>query len=236
METIKKMKRTDANAHSSYSTFSAGAAWLPVLMLFAMSMLFTGTAFGQMNIKLGATAGLNFATIATDDDEDVVYDIKTGFRGGAVADFGLHKNFSIVPELLFSQKGWKAVGKGDAEGLTQTATLNTIELPINLVLKFKVATDTRITIFPAFYTSYALSGKVKNKEDGGETVSGKLNLGKKEDEMNPLDMGLNLGLGLEVKSVFFRFQLHAGLKNMSNDKSTTANNSAVSLNLGYYIR
>jgi hypothetical protein len=188
-----------------------------------------------MDIKLGATAGFNFATIY-EVDGDLEYDIKGGFRGGAVADFGLHKNFSIMPELLFSQKGWKYAGKGAQDGFAQAATVNYIELPVNLVAKFKVAEDTRVTLFPAFYVGYALNGKVKETQKGEGTEKGKIFIGKGEDEMNPLDMGLNLGLGLEVKAVFFRFQLHGGLKNLSNEKGQTVNNSAVSLSLGYYIK
>jgi hypothetical protein len=216
------MKRTGANGKSKFSIF----------MLFALSVFITSTSLAQMNIRLGATAGGNFASVVKDEE---VLDLKAGFRGGMVADFGLHKNFSIVPELLFSQKGWKTLKDDDNPGFGQTVTINYLELPVNLVVKFKVAPETRIILFPAFYAGYALSGKIKQKDEGG-TTSMKPPFGKGEDEMNPLDMGLNLGLGLEIKSVFFRFQVHAGLKNLSNDKSETVNNTAVSLNLGYFIK
>jgi hypothetical protein len=77
-------------------------------IIFLIVTLFAQSALGQIDVKLGATAGLNFASIF---EEDEISDLKTGFRGGAVADFGLHKNFSVVPELLFSRRGWKYIGE-----------------------------------------------------------------------------------------------------------------------------
>jgi|GEM_PF-4441875 len=221
MVTINKIGRTVANRKFS------------VILLFAAAVLFSPSTFGQMKIRVGATAGLNVASLY---QKGMEFDIKSGFRGGAVVDIGLAKIFSVVPEVLFSQRGWKLVGKDDMEGMKQTASVNYVEVPVNLTLKIPVAADTKITLFPGFYAAYALSGKVKN-EAGGVSETTKVPLGKGIDDMNPLDMGLNLGLGLEIKSVFFRFQLHSGFKNLDNDKEDNAIlNSAFSLSLGYFIK
>jgi len=192
-------------------------------ILLASSLFFSQSVFAQSNIKIGATAGVNFSTITKDGE---VTDGQTGFRGGAVVDFGLSRHFSIVPELLFSQKGWKINGTG----FTQKATVNYIELPINLVIKFNVASETKLTIFPGFYAAYAISGTYKNNEE-----SDKITFGSGVEDLNPIDMGFNLGCGIEVKSVFFRFILHGGLKNLSNDPNYKADFNTVSLSLGYYF-
>jgi hypothetical protein len=223
-------RRTGANKGKKFSLLLSPFS---LLLLFAFSILFTQTSFAQMKIRLGATAGANFATLY---EKDTDYDLKTGFRGGLVADFGLHKAFSIVPEVLFSQKGWKYIGKDAYEGYSQTATVNYVEVPVSLVLKLNFSRSTRVTLFPAFYAAYAITGNAKEVQKDVSTSTGKINFGKGADEMNPLDMGLNLGLGLEVKSVFFRFQLHGGLKNLNNGgKEYTSQNSAVSLSLGYFF-
>jgi len=221
MVTINTIGRTVANRKFS------------VLLLFAAAVLFSPSTFGQMKIKLGVTAGINMAGIF---NENKLSDLNTGFRGGAVVDFGFGKFFSVVPEVLFSQRGWKMVGKDELEGMTQTATVNTVEVPVNLVLKIPVAAETKVTLFPGFYAGYALSGKAKVSEKGGSTQTIKVPVGKGVDDMNPLDMGFNLGLGLEIKSVFFKVQVHEGLKNLSNDKSVTNTTGAFSLSLGYFIQ
>jgi len=182
--------------------------------------MFSTSAFSQSKIRIGATAGLNLAGIFNDGE---LSDLNPGFRGGAVFDFGIGKMFSVVPELLFSQRGWKYSGSGREE----TATVNYIELPINLVLKLKLASDTRLTFFPGFYAGYALSGKIK---DGGSVP-----IGSGADEMNPLDMGVNIGLGLEIKSVIFRMQVHTGLKNLNNEPEPKMETGAFSISLGYFF-
>ena len=227
MKTIKKMQRISAIGRKGIAMSSFKWA-----IMIAMCVLCTGHAFGQFKIKVGATAGFNFAALV---EEDELSDLRTGFRGGAIADFGLHKNFSIAPELLFSQRGWKYIGKDEDEGITQTAKLNYVEMPINLVVKFKVASDVKLILFPGFYVGYAFSAKLKHVEKGEGTKTGKIPLGKGMEEFNPLDMGMNLGIGIEVKSVFFRFQLHPGFKNVSNDPDYSSTNSAVSLSLGYFF-
>jgi hypothetical protein len=210
-------------------------------ILLLLAAMFAQTAFGQMKVRLGATAGANFATIserAAGATKYSTWDVVPGLRGGAVVDFGFSKFFSVVPEVVFSQKGWKSLKDKNIPGFDQTATINYVEMPIDLVLKLKVGRDVRITLFPGFYAAYALSGKIKTTTEGFGTSTETIPLGTGVDDMNPLDMGFVFGLGLEVKSLFFRFQGLGGLKNMNNDKAdkTEITNTAFSLNLGYYFK
>ena len=237
MELTNDKKRTGANKKRELSVLprhyeGRSNLFTTFSMIILLSVLFTVTAFGQMKIRYGATVGANFAGLY---EEKEMSDIKTGLRAGGVVDFGLHKNFSIVTEVLYSQRGWKYFGTGDEEGITRTASLNYVEVPINLTLKIGLGKSTKVTLFPGFYAGYALTAKMKKEEKGAGKATGKIPLGKGVDDFNPLDMGMNLGLGLEVKHVFFKIQLHPGIKNLSNDKNYSSSNSAISLSLGYFI-
>jgi len=199
-------------------------------IMIALYVLCTGTAFGQMKIKVGATAGFNFATLIVDEE---VWDLKAGFRGGAIADLGLNKYFSIVPELIFSQKGWKKFGEGEEKGITQIGTVNYVEMPVNFAVKFKLGGDVKLTLLPGLYAGYAISGKTKLSEKGVGMQTEKIPIGKGFDDYNPLDIGLDLGLGLEINSIIIRAQYHAGLKNVSNDPGYTSTTGTVSMSVGY---
>ena len=212
MNTISTFKRARANGKIKF------------LVLFTLSVLFTQTAFGQ--VKIGATMGFNVASIV--DNSDTEWGSMFGFRGGVIVDLGLAKFFSIVPEVLFSQKGFEL----DMQGTTVTTTINYIEVPVSLALKLKIARNTRITISPGAYAAYAFSGNIKTTEGDKE----KLDIGTGEDNLiSPLDFGLSLALGLEVKHVIFRFQFHPGLANISSDKTYGAVNSAISMSLGCFF-
>ena len=203
-----------------------------VLLLIVLSLLLSGSASGRGKIRIGATAGFNFAGIS---DEEESSDYMTGFRGGAIVDFGLGRFFSIVPEALFSQRGWQYIGVGEEKGITQTATLNYLEIPVNFTGKFKLRGETKITTFTGFYFAHAFSGKLKQEEEGVGKTTQKIPLGDGKEDVSPLDMGLNLGFGLELKHVFFRLQFIFGVMNISNDYFHKVNTNALSMNIGYFF-
>ena len=199
-------------------------------MLLTLSILFMDVALGQMKVRLGATAGFNFASITSGEE---MLDLKAGIRTGAVADFGFGKMFSLSPELLFCQMGWVDNG---FEGETRKATINCVQMPVNLKVKIKLVGDSRLVFIPGVYGSYALSGKAKTVFDDGDKTSNKILLGTKDGYYNPLDIGINLGMGAEIKSIMFNLQFHIGMKNISNNRSYEITNAALSLNVGYFFK
>ncbi len=85
----------------------------------------TGTGTG---IKYGVKGGYNLATYSGTDSRSSEY--KSGFTAGLYANFGIADNFSIQPEVLFSQKG---ASIDNFQGLPTTrfkTTLSYIDVPV----------------------------------------------------------------------------------------------------------
>jgi len=198
-------------------------------VLLALSVLFVASSYAQ--VRIGPSVGFNYSTLV---EKDVDNDFIMGLRAGITLDLGIAKFFSIVPEVNFSQMGYKCVYK-DA-GQTEIARLNYIQVPLNLVFKIKLDTNTRFLLFTGAYGAYAIGGNIKIKIDGGGTEKSKAPFGTNQGQINPLDIGLNLGLGLQVKKLYSKFQYNMGINSLSNNKEYAMLNGAISLSLGFFIK
>lgn len=87
------------------------------------------------NIHIGIKAGANYSNIYDSEGEEYEADGKIGFAGGLFLSLPLGKYVGIQPEVLFSQKGFKATSSvlGSDVGLTRTT--NYIDIPIFLAIK-----------------------------------------------------------------------------------------------------
>lgn len=87
------------------------------------------------NFQFGIKLGTNYANVYDEQGEEFRADGKFGFAGGVFLAIPLGSFIGIQPEVLFSQKGFKATGKllGSEYGLTRTS--NYIDAPIYLTLK-----------------------------------------------------------------------------------------------------
>jgi Outer membrane protein beta-barrel domain len=79
---------------------------------------------------LGLKAGLNYSNVYDSQGDDFNADPKYGFAGGAFLTMPIGKYFGVQPEILVSQKGFKATGRvlGGTYGLTRTTTY--IDVPL----------------------------------------------------------------------------------------------------------
>jgi len=87
------------------------------------------------NIHIGIKAGANYSNIYDSEGEEYEADGKIGFAGGLFLSLPLGKYVGIQPEVLLSQKGFKATSSvlGSDVGLTRTT--NYIDIPIFLAIK-----------------------------------------------------------------------------------------------------
>ena len=192
------------------------------LLMLCLSVLYLNVSFAQ--VKLGITAGLNGSnTSATlGNSEKTPNNIKAGFQVGAVMDYSITNHFSIVPELLFSQRG----SKGNVSSLT----LNYLQLPINGAYKFDVGNG-NFLIFGGMYVGYSLYGKLKTA--GGSAIDVKF--GSNENEYKPFDLGINAGAGYQYKKLLARLQFNPGLYNLSNIKNTSFKNTNIAVSVAYFF-
>ncbi|MDR0832911.1 MAG: PorT family protein [Candidatus Symbiothrix sp.] len=192
-----------------------------LVMLIALSAV----TMNAQGIKFGVTAGLNFSNWSGDVKDAKM---KTGFQAGVVADFALTESFSIAPELLFAQRGTKF----EAGDESSTYTLNYLQLPINALYKFSIADDSKLFIFAGPYVGYGLSGTVKEKFDG-ESDSGDIKFGSGDGKLNPLDFGINAGVGYQYTKFFIKAQYGLGFGNLSNSSKESIKNGSIGISVGY---
>ena len=86
-------------------------------------------------LHLGLKIGTNYSNVYDAQADNFVANGKFGFVGGGFLAIPIGKYLGIQPELLFSQKGFKANGSTLGVDYDVTRTTNFIDVPILIALK-----------------------------------------------------------------------------------------------------
>ena len=116
-------------------------------------------------LKLGFKAGVNFSNVYDEEGQDFVAQGKTGFAAGAFVAIPIGKFFGVQPEVMYSQKGFKAVGKILGFDYNYTRTTTFVDIP--LLLQIKPIPMLSIVAGPQF--SYLL--ETKNEFNGSSSTT-----------------------------------------------------------------
>lgn len=108
-------------------------------------------------IHIGAKIGMNYANVYDTEGEEFDADPKLGLAAGAFLSIPIGTYIGIQPEVLFSQKGFKATGSVLGSEYEFTRTTNYIDIPIYLALK----PSSFLTIVAGPQFSYLMSRKDK---------------------------------------------------------------------------
>jgi len=108
-------------------------------------------------IHIGAKIGMNYANVYDTEGEEFDADPKLGLAAGAFLSITIGTYIGIQPELMFSQKGFKATGSVLGSEYEFTRTTNYIDIPIYLALK----PSSFLTIVAGPQFSYLMSRKDK---------------------------------------------------------------------------
>lgn len=220
-----------------------------ILVLFVITMNVSAQYRRSSNgeFRLGITTGLNFSNMNIKEDgknTDNNYSAKTGFKIGAIAEYAFNDYFALSPELIFTQRGFKEKVSESYYGMTMSGeakmNINYFQLPVHAVVMYPINKNLKIKGIVGPYFGYAFSGKIKSEatiKGSGMSTSAdseeKLKFGSGEDEVNPFDIGLTIGAGIEFSSFFFRLQYDFGFGNLSNDDYSTVKNRNFGLSIGY---
>ncbi|MBU0940371.1 MAG: PorT family protein [Bacteroidetes bacterium] len=178
------------------------------ILLVAVLAVLGFVSGSAQEIKFGAKAGLNFASVRGENSD--VYDTVTAFNLGAVAEIPLSEKISFQPEILFS-------GQGYSFG-NDIAALNYLNVP--LMGKYYVTKGLSLEAGPQ--VGFLLSAKTDNADVK--------NLFKK------IDFGVNAGLGYKLENgLNFSARYNLGLSNISSVANTTNKNAVVQLSVGYFF-
>ena len=139
------------------------AATLVVLLMASISFAQDGTD-DRDELKFGIKAGVNFANVYDEKGDEFVADGKAGLAAGAFVSIPLGKLFGIQPEVMYSQKGFKASGSVLGFGYDYKRTSTYLDIP--LLLQVKPSSYFTILAGPQF--SYLL--ETKNEFNGASST------------------------------------------------------------------
>lgn len=126
---------------------------------------------GGFKIKVGLRGGANYVNVASDQlsASNVNIDPILGYHGGLILNFG-GKTFSVQPEILYSQIGFKVSATQVGSLLVSESKVNTIAVPVLLKLSFG-GDKLKFFVNGGGYGSYALNGTQKSTFSGTTTSS-----------------------------------------------------------------
>lgn len=197
-------------------------------------MLCGAMATTQAQTRIGVKAGFNNAYLSTEQNEFTQR--RAGWHAGLVADMSISDNFSIQPQLLLSNKGYRTkditltTPAGQVTVPSVSYRFTYLELPVNIIFKPKVGSG-RLLVGAGPYVAMAIGGKAgdeKIKFDGkksSEAGDGKMHAKR-------FDLGANALLGYELKNgLFFNLNYSRGFSNVYADGKSK--NNYFGLSVGY---
>jgi hypothetical protein len=197
---------------------------LIILLILASSNLNAQTRFGikggvnlaKMSLK---SSGLSF------DPKSVI-----GFHAGLISEISISDNLKVQPGVLFSTKGSKYEISFLEETFETTISPGVVEVPINLLYYFGSG-STRFSIFGGPYVAYGFMGKTEIEGTSEDIKFGTTD----EDDMNPLDYGVNIGAGVNLGSFLISAQYGIGLANLAPDTSgdVEMKNTVIGISVGF---
>ncbi|CAN5471744.1 porin family protein [soil metagenome] len=183
----------------------------------------------RMTPKFGIKGGLNLSNLYITDVQDE--NVKLGGHFGVFAKLPITTGVSIMPELLYTNKGTKATYNNAIQGSGEYRfNLNYIELPLSFV--FNVVKN--FNIHAGGYASYLTSANVKNLHDGN--INGVTNLNA--ENFNRADFGLLGGIGLDIDNVTIGARYSYGLRqvgqpgSLAGELTKDSKNSNLSMYIG----
>lgn len=189
------------------------------LLLMAAVAVFGLSNMNAQEVKFGAKAGVNFATIGGDDTDGIKS--RTAFHIGGVAEISISDKFSVQPELLYSAQG----AKQDFEGTEVEVNYDYLNVPI--MAKYYVAEGFSIEAGPQVGLLLSAKGKA-----AGEEVDIK-------DFTSGIDFALGLGAGYRLDSgLNFSARYNLGLSNVNDGEGSDEfknQNNVFQISVGYFF-
>ncbi|HTG66569.1 MAG TPA: porin family protein [Flavobacterium sp.] len=186
--------------------------YLMVLLLGVLTISNAQQRFSRQSHG-GIKGGYNLSAVSFDGEGETAQ--RHGFHIGVYGESFINNNFSVQPELLFSQQGYKIENSSG----TFTQKLNYINLP----LMFKAYPSHNFFLETGPQIGFA----VTHKEEYDGVFSG-----SEEFEPDSFDWGMNFGAGLKTDSgVSIGVRYHLGLGDLYD--SERAQNRVWMFSLGF---
>ncbi|MAZ72452.1 MAG: hypothetical protein CMC70_04830 [Flavobacteriaceae bacterium] len=214
------------------------------VLLIAIAIFSFGIMQAQ-DIRFGAKAGVNFASIGGDETDGI--EGKTGFHIGGLVEIMLTDQFAIQPELLYSAQGAKFEETDSEDGISVTVTDKTKLDYINLPIMAKYYVTEGLALEAGPQIGFLVSANAETELDISgiddpefiEFIEDEFGVGDQDisDGTSGIDFGLGLGASYRLDmGVFFGARYTLGLSNI-NDFEGSDNfkqqNNVFQVSVGY---
>ncbi|MEC4005727.1 porin family protein [Flavobacterium sp. SUN052] len=179
-------------------------------------------------LKLGLKAGVNFSNVYDEQGQDFVAQGKVGFVGGGFLSIPFGKIIGFQPEVMYSQKGFKATGSFLGSNYDYTRTTSFLDIP--LLLQIKPAPMLTLVAGPQF--SYLL--ETKNNFNGSTTSTQEAGINSQNYKKNIY--GFVVGADLNFDNLVLSGRAGWDINQSDADGNTTSpryKNQVIQLTLGY---
>ena len=186
---------------------------ITIALFFGVLATMSAQDKGTLKSTGGIKGGYNLAAVSFDGDGET--EQRSGFHVGFYGESFLSESFSIQPELVYSQQGYKITNSSG----TFTQKLDYINLPI--MLKAYPSKNFFLEAGPQIGLAVA------HKEEYSGLFSG-----SQEYDPNNFDWGLNFGGGLKFNSgISLGVRYHLGLGDLYDDGK--AQNRVLQFSVGF---
>jgi hypothetical protein len=180
------------------------------------------------SVQFGVKAGVNFANVYDEENQEFVAEGKAGFAAGAFVSLPLGKFIGFQPEVMYSQKGFKSTSTilGTEFEFKRTSTF--IDIPLQL--QIKPIEQISILVGPQF--SYLVETKDELNGNSSTTEEDQIN----QDNLKKNIFGFVVGADINLEN--FVISGRAGWDISKSDKDGNESdprykNQVVQLTLGY---
>ena len=182
----------------------------------------------RQELKFGLKAGVNFANVYDEENQDYVADGKIGVAAGGFLSIPIGKFIGFQPEVMYSQKGFKASGTILGANYDFERTSSFIDIPLQL--QIKPIEQLTFLVGPQF--SYLLD--TKNEFNGSTSTT-------QEDAINSENykkniFGFVVGADVNLENIVISGRAGWDIsKNDSDGNNTTPRykNQVIQVTLGY---
>lgn len=110
-----------------------------IIILFISTFITTSIVLAQDDAReklaIGAKIGVNYSNVYDSQTEDFNADPKAGFAAGGFLSIPIGKYFGLQPEVLYSQRGFKASGNFLGSTYNLSRTLSYLDVPLLFAFK-----------------------------------------------------------------------------------------------------
>ncbi|GAC1451610.1 MAG: porin family protein [Chitinophagaceae bacterium] len=193
---------------------------LPFIITFFVSTAVFAQENTQKNgseppVRIGLKGGLSIATVIKSNDNNFSSNPLFGFNGGAVLQLPLGHIIALQPELLFSQKGYRASGTSLLGDYDYRRYLNFLDVP--LLIRINASKEFGILAGPQY--SYLLSTHT-NFRSGD--ASYKQTVNNENDNITKNIFGGVIGADINLDDNFFLYGRYTiDFKNNNGDGTSS---------------